>query len=331
MSVAWRAAIRHTLISGAILIAFPTIVAANAYKAPPPTASPVASSDAMRIVADTIGCAAKPIGQTTVATLSNAPIVTLFANGHPVTLILDTGADRSVLTPAAAERIGAQPPRVEFGRRMRGAAGTLPTREVELRSLTVGNVAIPWRRVVVAPVTMATIFSTPFDGLLGADMLGSFDIDLDLPHHRMVLYEKQSCPGAPPWTGPHTEISTGRSRGEHLFFPVRLDGHEIMAFVDTGAQRTMLSTTAAFALGMTEAALARDRPITIRDATAERLSSHVHRFSELTVGAEVIHHPDVVVTNVTLGDADIVLGVDFLMSRRIWLSYGSLRIFLSNG
>ncbi|MGC2413940.1 MAG: retroviral-like aspartic protease family protein [Stellaceae bacterium] len=305
-------------------------IAGHAYEAPPSVAAPAYSTTSMRTAVDTVGCSAKPIGRITVATLSNAPIVTLFANGHPVVLLLDTGAERTVLTPAVAERIGAQPPRVEFLRQMHGAAGTLSSREVELRSFTVSDVAIRWRRVLVAPVTMATIFSIPLDGLLGADVLSSFDIDLDLPHQQMLLYEKQSCPSAPPWAGPYTGISTGRSRGEHLFFPVQLDGRGLVAFVDTGAQRTLVSTTAALALGVTEAALARDRLITTRDATAQRLSSHVHRFSQLTVGSEVIRNPEVVVTNVKLRDADIVLGVDFLESRRIWLSYGSLRIFLSS-
>ena len=59
-------------------------------------------------------CGIKSLGNVTVATLSSAPIVTLSANGHPVTLILDTGAERTILTPAVAERIGAQSPRVEF-------------------------------------------------------------------------------------------------------------------------------------------------------------------------------------------------------------------------
>lgn len=321
--------IQSALLGAAILAVLPAI-AGHAYEAPPSVAAPAYSTTSMRTAVDTVGCSAKPIGRITVATLSNAPIVTLFANGHPVVLLLDTGAERTVLTPAVAERIGAQPPRVEFLRQMHGAAGTLSSREVELRSFTVSDVAIRWRRVLVAPVTMATIFSIPLDGLLGADVLSSFDIDLDLPHQQMLLYEKQSCPSAPPWAGPYTGISTGRSRGEHLFFPVQLDGRGLVAFVDTGAQRTLVSTTAALALGVTEAALARDRLITTRDATAQRLSSHVHRFSQLTVGSEVIRNPEVVVTNVKLRDADIVLGVDFLESRRIWLSYGSLRIFLSS-
>jgi predicted aspartyl protease len=102
-----------------------------------------------------------------------------------------------------------------------------------------------------------------------------------------------------------------------------------VAFVDTGAQRTFLSTTAALALGVTEAAPARDRSITTRGAADEALNSHVHRFPQLTVGVEVVRNPEIVVTDIKLRDADIVLGVDFLNSRRIWQSYGSLRIFLS--
>ena len=45
------------------------------------------------------GCGAVLLGETTVATLRNAPIVTLSANGVPVTLVLDTGAEGTILTP----------------------------------------------------------------------------------------------------------------------------------------------------------------------------------------------------------------------------------------
>ena len=64
-------------------------------------------------------------------------------------------------------------------------------------------------------------------------------------------------------------------------------------------------------------------------AAGEQVSSHVHRFSQLEIGGEVVNHPEFVVTNVELSDADLVLGINFLISRRIWLSYGSQQIFLS--
>jgi len=66
------------------------------------------SGAAQQPVAAAGGCAAVRLGETTVATLRNAPIVTLSANGMPVTLVLDTGAEGTILTPAIAQRIGAQ-------------------------------------------------------------------------------------------------------------------------------------------------------------------------------------------------------------------------------
>jgi len=275
------------------------------------------------------GCGTIRLGETTVATLRNAPIVTLSANGVPVTLVIDTGAQGTILTPAVARRIGAQRPRIEFQRQLRGIAGTLPTDEMELHSFTVGGVAIPWRRVRVAPVNVASVFSGPLDGVLGADSLSSFDVDLDLPGHHMVLYERQSCPGAmPAWAEPYATISAGRSLVDHLFFPVQLDGHRIDAFVDTGSQFTVLSTRIALAIGVTAGTLERDREATVLGAAAERLAARVHRFSRLEIGTEVLRNPEIIVTDVRLSDADLVLGIDFLRARRIWFSYGSRQIFI---
>src|SRR5438046_9068664 len=59
--------------------------------------------------ADTFGCSTKLLGNVVVATLNRVPFVTLSANGHSVTLIVDTGAERTVLTPEAAKQIGAHP------------------------------------------------------------------------------------------------------------------------------------------------------------------------------------------------------------------------------
>src|SRR5271163_2086724 len=160
-----------------------------------------------RIIVDAAGagCGTNRIGETTVATVQNVPIVILLANGKPVTLLLDTGAASTILTPAAAQRIGAQPPRVEFQRSVGGfGGGTLKTNEVELRSFSVGGVAIPWRRLPIASVISPNTFLGPLDGILGADVLSSFDVDLDLPHHRMAFYKRQSCPSAAPaWSEPY--------------------------------------------------------------------------------------------------------------------------------
>src|SRR5262249_17586020 len=127
---------------------------------------------------------------------------------------------------------------------------------------------------------------------------------------------------------PYARIGTGRSWGGHLFFPVRLDGRRIDAFIDTGSQLTVLSTNAAAALGVTPGVLSRDRAGMVRGAAAELLSAPVHRFSQLEIGPEVVRNPEIIVTDVRLNDADLVLGIDLMRSQRVWLSYGSRQIFL---
>ena len=70
-------------------------------------------------------------------------------------------------------------------------------------------------------------------------------ISIWLGHH-MVLYRSQTCAGAAPaWTEPYDRIAAGRSFGDHLIFRVQLDGRWITAFIDTGAQLTVLSAQAA--------------------------------------------------------------------------------------
>jgi len=276
------------------------------------------------------GCGARPLGELTVATLSATPIVTLSANGHPVTLILDTGAERTVFTPAAADRIGAQPPRVQFERRLQGTSGRLPSHEVELHTFDAAGLSIPWHRVVVAQVALTKIFSEPLDGVLGADVLGRYDVEIDLAHQHLLFYERDSCPTGPPWPGRYTAVSAGRSGAGRLFFPIQLDRHRLMAIIDSGAQRTMLPLSVARSIGLTEATLAQERSVLTREATGELLWGHTHQFSILEVGAEIIRIPELIVADFVLPDAQIVLGVDVLNLRRIWLSYGSLQIFLAS-
>jgi predicted aspartyl protease len=114
-----------------------------------------------------------------------------------------------------------------------------------------------------------------------------------------------------------------------LCFPAQLEGRSIVAFIDTGAQFSVISKRAAAALAITDPVLARDPAMTVLGAAAEQLDGRVHRFSQLAIGTEVIRDPEIGVTDLRLSDADLVLGVDFLQSRRVWMSYGSQQIFLS--
>jgi hypothetical protein len=66
----------------------------------------------------------------------------------------------------------------------------------------------------------------------------------------------------------------------------------------------------------------------VRGADGEQLIAHAHRFIRLDVDGEVIGNAEIDVTEISLNEADLVRGIDFLASRRGWISYGSQLLFL---
>jgi predicted aspartyl protease len=275
-------------------------------------------------------CKPKRQAELAVVLLRNIPLVNLTVNGAPATFLLDTGAERTIMTAAAAQRLGVES-HYEYPRRMRSLDGAVSSGDARLRSLGLGGTALADFRVLVGSVSLPGPTDKPLDGLLGADFFSSFEMDLDIAHSRLTLYERLPCAiAAPPWTLPYTTMSVNRSLHDHLFFPVSLDGHKLAAFIDTGAEVSALDIAAALALGVTGAALDHDPVANLRGAGSEVVKSRRHRFGRLEIGGETLRDQVIAVTNLRLQDADLVLGIDFLRSRRVWLSYGSHQIFFGH-
>ena len=259
--------------------------------------------------------------------MGNVPVVTVRVDGRPADLLFDTGAERTILTPAAASRLGIVA-HYEYARHMRSIGTAVSGGTAKLANFVVGGMTTRGFRVLVGSVSLPVVDGRPLDGLLGADFFDDFDVDIDLANRRVLLYAPQSCPSeAPAWGEPYTTIAANRSLHDRLFFPVALDGHRLAALIDTGAQLTALDASSAAAMGVTGAELAHDPVTTLRGAAAEIVKSHAHRFMQLDIAGQVVRDPVIMVAPLGLQDADLVLGADFLRGHRVWLSYASHLVF----
>lgn len=93
--------------------------------------------------------------------------------GGPVTLILDTGAERTLVAPSALIRLGV--PTAGAGRgELTGVTGTSPVAVVWLTSLEVGQA-----RAGPLPVIAHDASLGPAEGLLGRDFLDLFKVTID--------------------------------------------------------------------------------------------------------------------------------------------------------
>jgi hypothetical protein len=252
-------------------------------------------------------------------------LVSILIGRQVATLILDTGAEQTVLTLTAAQRLGLKT-HGEYPRRMRGIDGTVVTGTADV-PMTADGALLANSGIQVGSVSLPTLgYATP-DGLLGADILSQFDVDLDLPHGFLHLYQRPSCVIAgPAWAPPYDTIAASRSLHDRLFFPMTLNMSSVAGLFDSGSQHSVVDALSARKI---DRAVVADRPVgTVRGITADPIPMYTHRFDRLVVGSETLPHPSLAVAKLDLDDADVIVGMDYLRWHRVWLSYGSHLIFI---
>jgi len=119
--------------------------------------------------------AASRAGTTTIPFVAGAPIlVAAQINGAgPVTLILDTGADRTMVAPAALARLGIFTPNT-YGAEVRGVTGVTRADVLWIESLAVGSARAGPLAIVAHDAGLPQA-----DGLLGRDFLSLFSVTID--------------------------------------------------------------------------------------------------------------------------------------------------------
>jgi predicted aspartyl protease len=245
-----------------------------------------------------------------------------------VTLLIDTGSEGSLVTPGAVTTLHLQRDS-HNSTTIRGVGGNITTQNARLQSFGIGGMAMMDQSTAVGPVGPARGVALQASGLLGADWLSDFDVDFDLPHRVMTLYRVHDCSGDyVPWPGPHSAIPARRFGRGLMLLPLMLDGQPVTALLDSGADASVVSETVAARAGADAAAMAHD-PVghtTGVDGNPHQL--HRHRFADLQVGAEHFHDVTIAVSELRNAPADMLLGLDWLRSHRVWIAYDSRRVFV---
>ena len=130
-----------------------------------------------------------PSGPVSLPVTPGAPLtVEARLNGAPLTLIVDTGADRTVISPAAIERAGLSG---QAGRSIQvvGVTGTAAATLVTLPLLDVAGARIGPLPVIVyaLPAAIRGAEGAGVDGLLGRDVLDAFTLSVDAASGRATL------------------------------------------------------------------------------------------------------------------------------------------------
>jgi predicted aspartyl protease len=154
----------------------------------------------------------------------------VYINGKgPFRLVLDTGANRSVITHTTAERLGKI---AEAGQQVQlhGVTGTARVPTVEVDSMEVGDLMLEGRKIPV----VQDVFGGA-EGALGTEGLADKRIFIDFKNDAIsILRSKRESP--PPG---YRKVPVKLRNGRLLMFEMTLGGVRTMAMLDTGAQTTI--------------------------------------------------------------------------------------------
>ena len=281
-------------------------------------------------------CVVDDAASVPLAVTDGAITVPLVVNASTATFILDTGAQRSLVTEEAARRLGLA--RDEWvGTTMRGIGGIQSRPNADPRSLALGGVPLVRRTLnhdtslTVGIIPRTRVGDLVIDGLLGRDFLSLFDLDIDVPDRRLTLYRVRGCAGRfLPWPGAYTSVPVTLPIEDAVVLPVTLDATPLRALLDTGASRSMVAAPGLFRLGLQAGGLTDDPAEQVSGAGARIVTMHRHTFRSLRVGNETIAAPVIWVAPVQLTPiVDMLLGADWLAERRIWVSYSTTQLFVA--
>jgi len=116
-------------------------------------------------------------------TLGSPVLVSAKINGGgPITLILDTGADRTMVAPSALSRLG-----ISFENALRGVVrgvtGASYAEAVWVNSVEVGEARVGPLLIIVHEADLQGV-----DGLLGRDFLANFNVTIDSKEKVVTLF-----------------------------------------------------------------------------------------------------------------------------------------------
>ncbi len=277
------------------------------------------------------GLASLAISAPAGAVAETAAIAVDVANGRcvvPVTfdrqiarMLLDTGAERSVITLAAAKRL-----RLKFDpwvdTTMRGAGGRLDTHaNADVSAAAIGGIPIYQRRSLLSlSLAVTTLDLGDVDGLLGGDILQHHTLDLDFTAAILTLGLRRAAL-------PSHSVRLRLLWPDLLLAPVVLDGRGLTALVDTGSSASLINARGLHRLGLTPARIAAGRPMSSL-SLGGRLNANLYPFAGLRIGPLVIRNPAILAAEIPEAAFDMILGLDVLGRQRLLLSYADLTLAL---
>lgn len=272
-------------------------------------------------------CQIEKVAEIPVTDNANQLLTRGALDGHPVSVLIDTGSNVSFIWRSSAERLGL---RLVTGPRMRmfGLGGESRVDSTLVEELQVAGFKVNNLRVPVAGGAAGSV-----DFILGENFLGRGSIEFDLRHGAVRTMQTHGCTPAelPYWAKTYSMADLIASPGDAsaIRVDVALNGRIVRAQIDSGSSVSLLAKAEADSVGVHYVTNSAE-VVGIGQRRLETWIADVHTF---TLGDESINNTQLRIAQLgkyqirdeigtripvsTGAEPSLLLGMDFLRAHRV--------------
>ncbi len=288
-------------------------------------------------------CQMKEVGELPIQFDHGRMLVDALIDGHPARMIVDTGATNTLIFRASADGLGLAIKPLA-GVKFYGAGGEAGAAQTRIADFRVASFVARNDDVLVSgkqPLGAE-------QGLLGADFLLQDDVEFDVAGGKIRWFKAKGCAGDEVvyWRSAYSAARMlGSSADRKIDVTVQVNGVPVFAEMDTGAGTSILTPSAAAKAGMTPISEGVTKVGESHGLGAQAVQTYVGMFRSFSFGDETIKNAQLRIADLFAADKavnlgsripeaaieapDMLLGVDFFRSHRVYVSLGQRTVYAS--
>lgn len=263
---------------------------------------------------------------------SGHPVVQVSIDGSPPKrFVIDTAASSTTILP----KLRAEMPGLAVKPSddpVAGAGGRVDVETTVVKQVDVAEHSFRSPALVLLPPGPTDHLGV--DGILGADIVADFAVELDMPGRRWRMTPKVEA-GMLDGLSAAVPFVLDDMRAPRL--TIRLNGVEVPAILDTGARGTIINWAAARAIGISSDSPGVAKASDIKGATNHAMPSVEAPIDALMIGeakvkgrkVRVADLPIFKVLGFTPEQPAVILGIDMFADRRFVIDHPGLRLHIS--
>jgi predicted aspartyl protease/tetratricopeptide (TPR) repeat protein len=273
-------------------------------------------------------CQLVKIAEWEVGLQRGLPIVEGAINGKKIGVLLDTGAYASLITKDAASRLGL-PLRGTRAESIIGFGGESDVHVALVDELHIAGASRNNLRVRVSgerPIRGV-------DFILGDDFFRNLDMEFDYSKNMVRLFTARNCRNAPLAYWDRNAIAVEMEDDNKIVIPVKINGRDARALLDSGASWSMISLPFAARVGVTPDTPGAAPSGCSTGIGAGTVESWVAPFSSVAIGAEAIQTPKLQIGDfmpeLARSNPEMILGTDFLRTHRVLVARSQRKVYFT--